>query len=405
MRTIHIFAKDLKQLVRDWKAALFLVVMPIVFTLFFGFLFSGVGGEEDPRLPVGLLDQDEGGVLGTHLLDLLEASDVVRPVVAEDGSLDELEEQVDEGDLAAAVIVPPGYGERALGGQEARLTVVVDGSSSSGLAAQNGVRAASARLVGAVQAARLAAGALEGQGEAAGEAFLLHALEQAVEAWREPSLEVAVVQAVAVDDEDEESPWTENPYSHSSPGMMVQFSIAGVIGAAEIVVLERKSRCLQRMLTTGVSRAGIVLGHFLAGFVTILLQLVLLMVFGQLLLGLDYAREPLAALAMAVAMALWSAGLGLLIGALARSEEQVIVFSMIPMFLLSGLGGAWMPLELTGETFQAVGHLLPTAWAMDGLKNLVVRGQGLASVLPSVGVMLVYGAALFVLALWRFRTE
>ena len=44
MRVIDLALKDLLQIVRDWKAALFMVVMPIIFTMFFGFAFGGSGG-------------------------------------------------------------------------------------------------------------------------------------------------------------------------------------------------------------------------------------------------------------------------------------------------------------------------------------------------------------------------
>ena len=47
---------------------------------------------------------------------------------------------------------------------------------------------------------------------------------------------------------------------------------------------------------------------------------------------------------------------------------------MIPMFLFSGLGGAWVPLENTGPAFQAIGHLTPVAWAMDGFKTILSGG-------------------------------
>jgi len=54
MRVIDLTIKDLTELVHDWKAAVFLVIMPVAFTLLFGFAFGGFGGgEEDPRLPVG----------------------------------------------------------------------------------------------------------------------------------------------------------------------------------------------------------------------------------------------------------------------------------------------------------------------------------------------------------------
>jgi ABC-2 type transport system permease protein len=64
-----------------------------------------------------------------------------------------------------------------------------------------------------------------------------------------------------------------------------------------------------------------------------------------------------------------------------------------------------VPLEFTGKAFQAIGHLLPTAWAMDGLENIVVRGLGFESVLLPVAIMLAYAMALFAAAAWRFRFE
>ena len=34
MRILDLTIKDIKQVIRDWKSALFLIVMPIIFTLF-----------------------------------------------------------------------------------------------------------------------------------------------------------------------------------------------------------------------------------------------------------------------------------------------------------------------------------------------------------------------------------
>ncbi len=106
---------------------------------------------------------------------------------------------------------------------------------------------------------------------------------------------------------------------------------------------------------------------------------------------------------MMTALALWATSLGLLVGAVARGEEQVILLSLIAMFVFAGLGGAWFPLEVAGQTFSAIGHLLPTAWAMDGFQNLVHRGLGLESTLVPAGVLLGCALGLFGLAAWRFR--
>jgi ABC-2 type transport system permease protein len=95
-----------------------------------------------------------------------------------------------------------------------------------------------------------------------------------------------------------------------------------------------------------------------------------------------------------------------LIGVVAKSEEQAVIFSLIPMFILAGLGGAWVPLEVVGGTFQVIGHLSPVAWSMDGFKSITIRGMGINSViLPSI-VLVGYAIFFFILASWRFaRTE
>ncbi len=78
---------------------------------------------------------------------------------------------------------------------------------------------------------------------------------------------------------------------------------------------------------------------------------------------------------------------------------------MIAMFIFSALGGAWFSLEMVGGAFYTIGHLTPTAWAIDGFQNLVVRGLGLGAVLLPAGVVLAYAAAFFGIALWRFKFE
>jgi ABC-2 type transport system permease protein len=186
---------------------------------------------------------------------------------------------------------------------------------------------------------------------------------------------------------------------------MLQFAIAGLLAAAQVIVTERKTRALQRLLTTATRRIHILVGHYLAILTLILGQFLLLILFGQLALRVDYARDAGATLLVAASSALCIAAMGLLIGILAHSDEQAVMFSLIPMFVFSGLGGAWMPLEVTGATFQAIGHVSPVAWAMDGFKNITTRGLGISSVLLPASALIGYAALFFSLAAWRFWTS
>ena len=108
---------------------------------------------------------------------------------------------------------------------------------------------------------------------------------------------------------------------------------------------------------------------------------------------------------MVAALALWIASLGLAIGVLIKGEEQVLIWSMFAMFLFSALGGCWFPLESTGGAFSWIGHLMPSAWAMNGFQNIVIRGLGFSSVLLPALILMGYALAFFGLAVWRFENN
>jgi len=143
----------------------------------------------------------------------------------------------------------------------------------------------------------------------------------------------------------------------------------------------------------------------LAMFLVSFIQTLLLTIFGQLVLGVDYWHAPGATLLMVGALALFSASFGLLISALACNENQVVLLALGGTLVLALMGGAFFPLDLTGKTFAAAGHLLPSAWAIDGLQSISLRGLGLEAVLLPAGILLAYSAVVFWLAVWRFKFE
>ena len=393
----HIFdiaEKDILQILRDRLSFMFLLIMPIAFTILFSIAFGGSGGgQADSRLPVGYLDLD-GSPLSQNLQDFLQASPAIRLEEQAGATSLDLETKVAQGELDAAVIVPVGFAEAAQRANPLNLSVLANPDSSRGQSAQSAVQTAANRLASAVKTARIAL--------SLGLSFD-DTLAAALAAWQEPPVSLTAYRAVPAGTQTQ-SQGTMNA-SQTAPGMMLQFGIAGLMTAAQVLVSERKSRCLQRILTTPVARHEILMGHYLALFTVTFVQFLLLIVFGQIVMGLNYLRQPLATLLMAAASALFIGGMGLLIGVLAKTDDQAIIFAIIPMFIFAGLGGAWVPLENTGATFQAIGHLSPVAWAMDGFKNILVRGLDLSSIWLPAAALLGYAALFCGLAVWKFRYE
>lgn len=403
MRIINLALKDWRQILREKQAALFLVIMPIVFTAFMGFAFNQGGGQADPRLPIGFIDQDNESVLSRQFLALLQNSTVVRPEVLTGDAIAQADAQVRQNKLAGVVIVPAGFNTRRA--DELNVTLVTDMSSTGGHTVRNAVQTSLVRLMDAVKVAEISVAQVAQvqpfASEAARRQAQLDAAMRAVQAWSDSPITVTIEHATALQDARQ----TINGFAQSSPGMIVQFAIFGLITSANILVLERKTRTLSRLLTTSMKRWEIIAGHMLAMFGLVMVQVLMLILVGQFLFGVNYLREPAAVLLLTVALALWVSALGLFISTLAKVEDQVVLFSLIAMFVFTALGGAWFPLEGTGPAFNTIGHLTPGAWAMDGLQNIVARGLDVQSVLLPAGVLAAYAVAFFGLAVWRFKVE
>jgi len=408
MRVLNLAFKDWMQIFRDWKSGIFLVAMPLLFTLFFGMVMGSAfspGTAEDPRLPVGVINQDKSGSLSVQLEHLLASSKTVRPVELHEAEFTDASQEIHDGKAAAVLHIPAGYSRSLLADQPLALEVIADRNTSAGQTAATAIETAVNRIRGAVESAHLSAEQYQNDVGFESEQERLRYLEEGAALgagyWEQPPLSTRTELATGEAQVTNETGGLDG-FAQASAGMIVQFAIFGLITSAMVLVMERNNMTLSRILTTPMTRAEVIAGHMLAMFVVVFLQESLLVLFGQWVFDIDYFREPAGVLLMMVALALWSASLGLLISSIAKGEEQVVTISMIAMFLFASLGGAWFPLEVAGETFSAIGHLLPTAWAMDGFQNLIVRGLSFQSILMPVGILSLYTLIFFGLAVWRF---
>ena len=397
MRIIDLTLKDLMQILRDKRSLLFMVAMPIVFTLFMGFAYKGNGDEAstDTRLALGWVNNETDGLLSQQLYAMLTDSGDFKLVEL---TPETANEAVRKGNVAGVLIVPEGFSE-GLAGNPVQLTLVADTSSAQGQSLYQLLRKTVTRLMSAAEIARLGA---ETAGKVGDASELEAGFSSAVRAWSETD-SASLIQVERVVAEPETAWYGDNPYNQASPGILVQFAIFGLVSSGQILVQERKTRTLQRMMSTSMRTWEIVAGHLLAMFAIVFLQEALLVVFGQLAMGVDYLREPLGTLMISVGLALWVAAMGLLIGVLAKDDSQVILFSLMCMFLFSAMGGTWFPLEASSGAFAVIGKIMPSAWAMNGYQNILIRGLGFESAYIPAIILLAYAIGFFGLAVWRFR--
>ena len=406
MKFIDIALKDLYQLFKDWKPAIFLLVAPIIFTLLFGFMFGGFSGPNtnvDNRLPIQIVDEDQTSIT-KYLIDYLEKSTVVKIESIEKAEkTDQMKQAVDDDDLAAVLIIPAGFSDQLKTNGNVNLKAILKDNSTAGVTVLQEIQAASSRVKAAANAANLTIdiyGPFEIDDQPAKQdAVYNEAFEEALNAWETP-LVTAVETETAPDGSQATS--EENAFAQSLPGMMAQFAIASLMGAATIIVQERKSGAYNRLLGTAVPRFSILTGHWLSMFGMIFLQFIILVIFGQLFLRLDFLSAPWATLLLSVVSCAFVASLGLLIGIISKEPEHSTILSLIPMFIFSGLGGAWVPLDILGEQVQQVSRFTPIFWIMTGFRDILLRGAKLANVQLSILALLGFTVLFFIPAVILF---
>lgn len=389
----YIATKELLENRRDGLAALFTIVLPVIFTVFLGIIMSS---DENNTLPLSLADEDKGPV-AEQLIQILEESPLlnvdIKPAAEVDGA-------VKDQDAAAGLIIPAGFSAAVEAEGPAPLTFVWVETSSGAQSVWQAVDAAVAELNVARLAAQTAAAQAAGAGGGSVDDALLASAASLVDAQlASPAVTVTVLDTTG------STTSRASGFDQSSTGALVNWVLFGLLGVAATMVWERRRGLLRRLNTIGVKAAEIIGGKMLAMVIITFIQQLLLVLLGQLAFGVNYFGSPLALLLTMVSLSLLAAAFGLLISVLFRTEQAVIATTVISAQLLAALGGAWFPLEITSAGFSRFAHFLPSAWVMDALHGITLRDWGVTDVLYPMGIVWIWVVVLFGVAVWRYRPD
>lgn len=141
----------------------------------------------------------------------------------------------------------------------------------------------------------------------------------------------------------------------------------------------------------------IIAGEGLSRFLVALLQAGIVFFGSWLLFGVDW-KAPWTVLALSVGMAMVGTGGAMLLGTLARTDQQVGAVGLLLGLVLAALGGSMQPLQFFPDTLRQIAFVTPHAWMNDALWRILVDGDGFAQVWPSVAVLAGAGCVLLVIA-------
>ena len=206
-------------------------------------------------------------------------------------------------------------------------------------------------------------------------------------------------ESVAVGDAD---PSADNAFTRAVTTQFVLFVFLNGMLAGQTLVMSRRLGVARRMLSTPTGIGPHILGVGLGRWYLGLLQAVILFGGGALLFGADYG-DPAATAVLAVVWTALSAAVGMVVGAVAKTADQVTAVA-VPLGIGMGmLGGSMWPLSVVPEFMQTIGHLTPHAWANDAFITINEDGGGLADITTELGVLVTVTVVLSALAVVLLR--
>ena len=196
-----------------------------------------------------------------------------------------------------------------------------------------------------------------------------------------------------------------NSVQHNVPAWTL-FAIFFIIVPLSINIVKEKSQgTFVRLRTNPVSYATVLGGKTLVYLMVCLIQFVLMLMVGVYLfpaIGLPTldisGRLPLLFI-VAIFAGLAAIGLGLLLGTIAKTQEQSAPFGATFVVILAALGGVWVPVFIMPKFMQTLSNISPMNWGLNAFYDVFLRHGSLLDILPEISLLFLFFIATTLIAI------
>jgi ABC-2 type transport system permease protein len=366
-RTLAIFIKEFQQMLRDRPTFAMAVGVPVLQLVLFGYAIN-----TDPKgLPTAIVSTDPGP-MSRSLLAAMQNTGYFR-IVHQGVSEAEGDALVEDGEVQFMVVIPPDFSQRVVRGEKPALLVSVDATDPS--AAGNAIAALG----------QLAPTALRND--------LTGPLQRL-----QPSA----------------PPFDLRIHRRYNPEGLSRYNIVpGLIGTILTMTMvmltglamtrERERGTMENLLATPVRPIEVMLGK-IAPYVLIgYIQLGVILLAARALFEVPMAGSFTLLMGMIGVFMLANLCVGFTFSTLARNQLQALqatFFFFLPSMLLSGFMFPFRGMPLWA---QRVGEVLPLTHFLRIVRGILLKGNGLAQLLPELWPMLAFIAVAGAVALMRYR--
>jgi ABC-2 type transport system permease protein len=365
-RMLAIIEREMRKFFRSPALMMASMIFPLVQLLVLGNAFGGK--IRDAKL--GIVDQDGG----TQALKVREAFDSVRanvrtfePIYYDNDK--KAMEDVRNGKIQGAVIIPPQYSRRVYEENHPRIALIVDNSDN------------------------FMSSALEGK------------LTELTNALNQPSVEPRLLQKTALEVV-ELYPYIEY-MKYLLPGSIALAMFVSVMIGGGMLYIDDKARGVHEgYLVTPITKTELVFGLNAAGAIKAVLTGVVITVIGSLLSGVNTLFNPATAFGLLLMILLTSLAFNTMMFLLmVRVEDPLVpraIFGILNTLLFFPSGSIY-PIQAFPFWLRAIAKVDPFTYAVHGFKALLLKETGLVAVIPDMIYLSIFAVVTLTVATPLFK--
>ena len=365
-RMLAIIERELRKFFRSPALMMVSMIFPLVQLIILGNAFGG----KIVDAKMGIVDQDGG----TESLKIREAFDSIRvnvrtfePIVYDSDK--QAMEDVRNGKIQGALIIPPQYSRRVYEQNHPRIALIVDNSDN----------------------------------------FMSSTLEQKLteltEALNHPIVEPRLLQKTALDIV-ELYPYIEY-MKYLLPGSIVLAMFVSVMIGGGMLYIDDKARGVHEgYLVTPITKAELVFGLNGAGAIKAVMTGIIITVIGSLMAGVGTLFNPSIMLGLIIMIVLTSVSFNTMMFLLmVRVEDPLVPRAMFGILntLLFFPSGSIYPIQAFPFWLRAIARVDPFTYAVHGFKALLLKESGLAAIAPDMIFLSIFAVATLGIAIPLFK--
>jgi ABC-2 type transport system permease protein len=361
-----IVEREMRKFFRSPALMLASMIFPLVQLIILGNAFGGK--IRDAHL--GVVDQDGG----PQALRIREAFDSVRVNIRTFDTVNyDSEKQavndVRNGKLQAAVIIPPQFSRRVYEENHPRIALVVDNSDN------------------------FTSSAVEAE------------LTELTNALNQPTASPRILQQTALDIV-ELYPYIEY-MKYLLPGSLALAMFVSVMIGGGMLYIDDKARGVHEgYLVTPITKLELVLGLNLAGAIKAVMTGVIIVVIGSLLAGVNSIFNPVTMFGLLIMIVLTSLAFNTMMFLLmVRIEDPLVPRAMFGILntLLFFPSGSVYPIQAFPKWLRAIAYVDPFTYAVDGFKCLLLKETTLSAVWGDMMFLTIFAAVTLGIAIPLFK--